>query len=105
MIDDLSEFENLLHTVTEIAKADGEEDIVGLLTNSQITIQETDYDNWNGGTYGYTIYICIDVKTFINFRDRIEDVEKAIESRFSLAIRHIENERISTVSIIPRSYD
>ncbi len=105
MIDDVNEFQSLLHTVTEIAKADGDEDIVGLLTNSQITIQETDYDNWNGGTYGYTIYICIDVKTFINHRDKIDNVEKAIESRFSLAVRHLDNENISRVSIVPKSYN
>jgi hypothetical protein len=104
MIDDSREFQSLLYTVTEIAKADGADDIVGLLTNSQVTIQQTDYDNWNGGTYGYTIYICVDVKTFINYRDKIEDIEKAVDRRFSLAIRHLDNEQISRVSIIPKSY-
>lgn len=104
MIDDSREFQSLLYTVTEIAKADGADDIVGLLTNSQVTIQQIDYDNWNGGTYGYTIYICVDVKTFINYRDKIEDIEKAVDGRFSLAIRHLDNEQISRVSIIPKSY-
>ncbi|MGE9312242.1 hypothetical protein ACLOAU_11365 [Niabella sp. CJ426] len=105
MIDDSNEFQSLLSTVTEIAKADGAEDMIDLLTNSQITIQQTDYDNWNGGLYGYTIYICVDVKTFINHRDNIEHIEKDIDSRFSLAIRHLDNEQISRVSIIPKSYD
>lgn len=104
MIDDSTEFQHLIHTVTEIAKADGDEDIVNLLTNSQITIQQTDYDNWNGGTYRYTIFICIDVKTFINYREKIDDVEKTINNRFSIAVRHLENENILRVSIVPKSY-
>jgi hypothetical protein len=105
MIDDLNEFQSLLYTVTEILKADGDEDIVSLLTNSQITIQQTDYDNWNGGTYGYTIWIFVDVKTFINYRDKIEETEKAIENRFSLAVRHLDNANVSRVSIVPKSYN
>ncbi len=102
MIDDLNEFQSLLHTVTEIAKADGDEDIVNLLTNSQITIQQTDYDTWNGGTYGYTIQVCVDVKTFINYREKIDGVEKTIYDRFSIAVRHLDNENISRVLIVPK---
>lgn len=105
MIDDSREFELLLHTVKEIAKADNAEEVVELLTNSQLSIQQTGYDNWNGGTYGYTVYVTVDVKTFIRIRDRVELLEKDIDSRFSLAIRHIDNENIERVSIIPKSYD
>jgi len=104
MLDDTSEFAGLVHTVTEISKADGMNNLVDLLINSQSNIKQTDYDNWNGGTYGYTIYFEVDVKTFISVKNDIETIERALLDRFSVATRHLDNEHISRVSLIPKSY-
>lgn len=104
MIDDELEFQQLVHTVTEIAKADNANEIVELLSSSQVTINRTDYDNWNGGTYGYTIHVAMDVKTFMNYRDTLEQTETLLANRFDFAIRHLENENISKVCLVPKSY-
>lgn len=87
MIDDAVEFQQLVHTVTEIAKADKIDDLIELLSSSQITVSQTEYDNWNGGTYGYTIYVSVDVKTFINFKNKLESTESLLFDRFAVAIR------------------
>jgi hypothetical protein len=104
MLDNSKEFLDLVHTVTEIAKSDNADDVVQLLSNSQSTIHQSYYDNWNGGTYGYAIDCVVDVKTFIGIKDKIEHIESALLDRFNYAIRHLENEGISKVSIIPKSY-
>ena len=104
MLDNSTDFIGLVHTVTEIAKSDNLDELTDLLVNSQITIQQTDYDNWNGGTYGYTIYFEVDVKTFIRVKDRVETIERSLQDRFNLATRHLENENISRISLVPRSY-
>lgn len=104
MLDDKDEFNSLVHTVTEIAKADGLDEHTELLLNSQITISQTDYDSWNRGTYIYTIYVAVDVKTFINIKDRISDIEHFLLQRFSLATRHIDNESIHSISIVPKTH-
>jgi len=104
MIDDKEEFDLLVYTVTEITKADQLGDLAELLTNSQITINQTEYDNWNGGTYGYTIYVTVDVKTFIIIKDKIDAIETSIFERFRVATRHLDNESISRIAIIPKAY-
>lgn len=104
MLDNPNEFRDLVHTVTAIVKAEKIEDLTDILVNSQFTITETDYDNWNGGSYGYTIYITTDVKTFITIRNQIDTVESSLLEIFNTATRHSDNHRISRVLIAPKSY-
>lgn len=103
MIDNSEEFKLLINTVTEIIRADNLDSILDLLVNSQITIEQTGYNNWNGGMYDYTIYICINVKKFIMFRIEIEAFEGVLLERFNLVTRHIDNECIARVAIVPKS--
>lgn len=103
MLDNLDDFNTLVYTVTEIAKADKLDVLVELLSNGQITIEQTDYDNWNGGTYGYTVYIVMDVKIFIQIKDDISNMETVLMDIFTLTTRHLENERISKISFVPKS--
>src|SRR5690606_11046070 len=104
MLDNSEEFASLVHTVTEIAKADQETQLTDLLLNSQISISQTSYDNWNGGTYGYTVYLATDLKTFIGIRNSVEQIEKSLLDRFLIATRHLDNEGVDRVSIVPKSY-
>lgn len=104
MLDNSDEFIRLVYTVTEITKSDNESELVNLLTNSQITINQTHYDGWNGGTYGYTIYFEVDVKTFIRIKDKLETIERSLLDRFGFATRHIDDENIHRVSIVPKAY-
>jgi len=104
MLDNPEEFQNLVHTVKEIAKADRADQLLEVLEQAQPTIQQTSYDNWNGGTYGYAISLEVDVKTFIRIKDDIEGIERLLLDRFSLPVRHMENEDIHKVKIVPKTY-
>ncbi|HMF73605.1 MAG TPA: hypothetical protein VK616_19125 [Flavitalea sp.] len=104
MLDDLEEFNSLIFTVTELAKADQETQLTEILLNAQLSISQTDFDNWNGGMYGYTVYASIDVKTFVSIRNRVEELERLLMEKFHLAMRHRENELISRVTIVPKAY-
>lgn len=103
MLNNSEEFKGLVYTVNEIVKADKSDALFGLFSNAQITIEQTNYDNWNGGTYGYTIYFVIDVKIFIKIKDEISDTETLLLDTFNLAIRHLENERIEKISLVPKA--
>lgn len=103
MLDNSDDFNTLICTVTEIAKADKLDVLVELLSNCQVTIEQTDYDNWNGGTYGYTIYIVMDVKIFIQIKNDISNMETILLDIFTIATRHLENERISKITFVPKS--
>lgn len=98
--DDLN---TVIYTVTEIAKAEKLNEIVDLITQSQISIEQTGYDNWNGGIYFYTLYFAVDIEIFVKIRDRVQNIETTILEKINLTTRHIENEEISRVLIIPKA--
>ena len=103
MLDNSDDFNSLVYTVTEIVKADGLDVLVELLLNSQITIEQTNYDNWNGGTSCYSIYFVVDLKVFLTIKDQITDIERLLLENFYLATRHLENERIDKIIFIPKA--
>lgn len=103
MLDNAQEFKSLIETVKKIAEADGDENILSILSRSEITVEQTGYDNWNGGIYYYTIYFRLDVHKFIELRADLNQWEELLESSFALPIRHLENQGISKVTIIPKT--
>lgn len=103
MIGNPEELRTTIYTVSEILKADKLDELSEILANSNISIEQTGYDNWNGGTYFYTLYLTIDIVTFIKYRDRIQSIESELLEKFSVATRHYENEGISNIAIIPKA--
>jgi len=103
MIDNQDELRTIIYTVSEILKADKLDELSEILDNSNISIEQTDYDNWNGGRYFYTLYLTIDLVVFVKFRDRIQSIESELLEKFSIATRHYDNERISNIKIIPKA--
>lgn len=103
MLDQQLEIRNIVYTVTEILKSDKLDEMVDLLTNSQVNIEQTGYDNWNGGTYFYTIYLTVDIGTFVKIKDKIQSIESDLLEKFSIATRHLENEEISNITFVPNA--
>lgn len=103
MIEKAEELRKIIYTVTELLKADSQIELEQILNNSEISIEETGYDNWNGGIYYYTIYLNIDVETFVKIRDRIEKIETELLRRFDIGTRHIDSEIISSIRIVPKA--
>jgi hypothetical protein len=103
MLDNTDDLRSIVYTVTEILKADKLEELYDILADAQITIEQSGYDNWNGGTYSYTIYLTIDIETFVKIRDRVQNIEITLLEKFHIAIRHLENEGISNIVIVPKA--
>jgi hypothetical protein len=93
----------IIYTVTEILKADRLVELIEIISSAQINIEQTGYDNWNGGIYFYTIYFTIDIETFVKIRDRVQHIETTLLEKFSVATRHIDNEEISSILIVPKA--
>ena len=73
------EFRPILTTVKELLKANGEIELVKILNNAELSVLQTDYDNWNGGIYYYTMYVNVDIPDFVKLQSyNIEDIEKYI---------------------------
>ncbi len=102
MLDIPENLSAIVYTVTEILKADRLDELTDILNNSQVTIEETGYDNWKGETCLYALYLTVDVETFVKIRDTVQGVELKLLEKFGIATRHIENEVISNITIVPK---
>lgn len=98
------EFRPILTTAKELLKANGEIELVKILNNAELSVLQTDYDNWNGGIYYYTMYVNVDIPDFVKLQSyNIEDIEKHILEVIKTASRSIDNEEVYQVLITPKS--
>ena len=88
MLEKQEEFRKVVYTVSELLKADGETELSDILNTSELNIEETGYDNWNGRIYFLTVYLNVDIETFVKVRDRIEKIEAELLARFEIGTRH-----------------
>ena len=78
--------------VINIAKAllsgRGHNDICEMLNNATISVINTDYNDWNGGTYGYTVYVSISVKQYSIFSaSQINEIEENVAKALNEATK------------------
>lgn len=104
MFDSSDDFKGLVYTISQIAEAEGQTEISQLLNTSEISCAQTNYDNWNGGIYGYSIYIVVDVKQYIQLKENIIKIESDLFERFNFVTRHLQDQRVESLTIIPKAY-
>lgn len=103
MLDDKNELRKTILTITELFNADKDLELTDLLRTSEITSEQTFYDNWNGGTTYYSIYINVSVDRFVKIQDRQAEIEARIKEKTEMVLRPYENTQIGQVYIIPKS--
>ena len=69
-----------------------------ILVNSKISIEQTSYDRWDGGQYGFTLRLSIPDTIFVNVIENKDEYEKQIGQDISRLIV-INGESIESVSI------
>jgi serine/threonine protein kinase len=81
----------------------GEEEAFRVLENAELEIGVNDFDNWNGGTYGWGLRARMSMESFSAFAPAEKArTEKAIlEAAQRLFVEH-ENHGISSVLLVPR---
>lgn len=103
MLADKNELKKIILTVTELFKADEDVELSDLLRTSEIASEPTYYDNWNGGTTYYSIYITVSVDRFVKIQERQAEIETKIKDKTELVLRPYENTQVGQVYIIPKS--
>ena len=74
-----SNFSPVINTANVLMRGRGYGEICDLVADSNLSVVNTEYDNWNGGTYGYTVYINLPVKKYSKLTtEQISDAEKKI---------------------------
>jgi hypothetical protein len=82
----LEDFELFLATVTQLLEADGLRECVQILTEAETKVEATGYDNWDGGTHIFTVYLGIDPVAFTRIGLRKETLEEQINQRLKLTL-------------------
>lgn len=80
------EIEGALATVVELLREKGERESLQVLTQADIDLQETGYDNWNGGTELWTVYIQVPVTIFVSVEARRQHIADTITNNLELAV-------------------
>ena len=88
-----SNFIPVFNIALALLKGRGCEEICNTISSAKISVVNTEYDNWNGGTYGYTVYISLSVKLYTSFSaEQISNMEKVISESLNEAIKGNNND-------------
>lgn len=79
----LDEFDDYLATVAEMLEVEGMQEALEILRSASARVEETGWDNWNGGTAIWTVYLQIDAKEYARVSSKKEVLEKQISERLS----------------------
>lgn len=97
----LADPEALLGTVVRLFAAEGKAKEVAILTYSTPEVVETDYDNWNGGTTMYTLFLHIPISLYTQIQEGLGKSEQLICDKMQLFIEKFQNDRLTQVKVTP----
>jgi len=98
LTDDL---ESILATTVEMLVADGNMEAAALLRSADPQIEQTGYDNWNGGTTIWTLYLRIQARDFAQLGTCREGLESQIDNRLKPIIEQFSSDWVG-VKIAPK---
>ena len=93
--------EHYLATAAEMLMAEGMTDAAELLRTSTAKVEETGYDNWDGGTTIWTIYLLMDPATYAQLGAKRETLEEQINKRLKPIVDQFTRDWYS-VTIAPK---
>jgi len=96
-----SNLEPLIATMARIFAAEGKAREVAVLANAKPQIEQTDYDNWNGGICGYSIYLQVPPNLYFQLSEDRETIEKSLLEKSGPILRPFLNEWLKEILIVP----
>ena len=91
--------EPLITTLARVFAQEGAATEVAVLANSKASIEQTGYDNWNGGSYTFTLYLELPYQIYTQLGDRRERIEKDIFAKATSLFRAYPKDNIGQVQI------
>lgn len=82
-------------------REEGRLDVARILSEARLDFPETSSDNWNGGTYGYTLQLEVPARIYARLGESAEALEEEVKSRVEKFTKIYSNEFIQAVLIVP----
>nr|WP_309503698.1 hypothetical protein [uncultured Roseovarius sp.] len=78
------EIEGSLPTVAELLRQKGEHDALRVMSQADIEIAEVGYDNWNGGTELWTVFLRVPISVFVSIETRRDEIAGIVSKHLEL---------------------
>jgi hypothetical protein len=86
MVPSIDELQPFLSTCTELLSLSNAYDAAELLSTADVRLEETGYDNWNGGTRIFTVYLAVSTADYVRLDGRREQIEEQINNRLKTVL-------------------
>ena len=93
--------EAVVATLTELFRHQGNHLACDVLENAKARIEETGYDNWDGGQYLFTLFLDLPLKVFAPIEPDVSRMEKVISGKLPSVLRNTGNTLLREVAISP----
>ncbi|MGD0461654.1 MAG: toll/interleukin-1 receptor domain-containing protein [Tepidisphaeraceae bacterium] len=88
-------------TLVELFRHQDRREIVDLLESAHAYFDETNFDNWNGGTYTWALRLEVPVHIFASIEPHLSSIEKEVGAKLSHFDRQYPNDHLDEVTISP----
>ena len=96
-----SNFLPIFNISNALLKERGHAELCNMLSSAKVSVINTEYDYWNGGTYGYTVYVSVSIRQYSSFTsNQIFEMEKTISDVLNESIKG-DNNNYFNVQIRP----
>lgn len=93
--------ESIVATLVSLFRHQENHAVCEILDNATSRIEMTDYDNWDGGTEYFTLFLDLPLKVFAPIEPRLSEWENTIADKLSRVLRNMGNTQLNNVTISP----
>jgi hypothetical protein len=100
-----ADIERILATLVQSFADEGRAREVALLALSRQRITQTSYDNWDGGQYGYTVYLEVPGHLYAQVGKGREEIERCLKDRGNDLTRMYPSDHFDGFELVPELAD
>lgn len=101
MATDFANADNIVATLVRILDAESLDSVASIVRSADLRFEHTGYDNWNGGTDLYTLFLLVSPERFARIGAERESLEKVLTEKVKPVIDTLSDDWVS-VQIRPR---
>ena len=92
----------LAENAARLFAQEGNAKLVSVLSCAVISATQTGFDNWDGGTTIYTIYLEVPQAIYLEIRSELEDIGKEVHKKIETFLHRYERTWIGDIAISPQ---
>ena len=93
--------ESVVATLAGLFRHQENHQVCNVLDNAKARIEQTDYDNWNGGTDIFTLFLDLPINVFAPIEPELLKFENVIAGKLPSVLRNMGNTILRDVTIRP----